>query len=185
MGKKILKTYRLVLEELGKDHFDDLCDLLSNENVHQYFPKTLDKKESSEFLEKVQNRVRADGFSFWAVIRNDDKKFLGICGLLNQMVDGKEETEVAYRINDKYWGHGYGTEAAKGCLKYAKDVLQKKSVISLILPINQQSIRVAEKNNLIYEKESIFHEQLHSVYRINLKETKYTEEETVAKKMKE
>lgn len=124
----------------------------------------------------------ADGYSFWAVIRNDDKKFLGICGLLKQMVDGKEETEVGYRINDKCWGHGYGTEVAKGCLKYAKYVLKIESVISLILPINQQSRRVAEKNNLIYEKESIFHEQLHSVYRINFEETVYPEEKTVTKK---
>jgi len=107
--------------------------------------------------------------SFWAVIRKDDLKFLGICGLLKQNIDNIDEIEVGYRINDIFWGKGYGTEAAKGCIQYAKDKLKLTSVISLILPENKQSIRVAEKNGLKLEKKSMFHGQIHNVYRIHLK----------------
>jgi len=53
MGTKILETERLILEELHQDRFDELFALLSNENVHKYFPKTLNEQESIEFLEKV------------------------------------------------------------------------------------------------------------------------------------
>lgn len=62
------------------------------------------------------------------------------------------------------------TEAAQGCIKYAKDVLGVKSIVSLILERNKQSIRVAEKNGLTYEKETVFHELNHQVYRLNLYE---------------
>jgi RimJ/RimL family protein N-acetyltransferase len=165
MGKKILETKRLILEELGEERFEDLADLLSNKNVHRYFPKILNRQESHDFLEKVQKRQIEDGVSFWAVIRKGDLEFLGLCGLLKQVIDEKEEIEVGYRINDKFWGQGYGTEAASGCIQYAKDKLGLTSVISLILSVNQQSIRVAEKNGLELEKESIFHGQIHRVYR--------------------
>ena len=32
----------------------------------------------------------------------------------------EKEIEVGYRINDEFWGKGYGTEAAAGCIDYAK-----------------------------------------------------------------
>lgn len=167
MRKKILETKRLILEELTIDLIDPLADLLTNPIVHKYFPKTLDRKESLEFLEKVIKRQQNDGISFWAVTRKKDNNFLGICGLLKQVIDGVEEIEVGYRINNEFWGNGFGTEAAAGCIEYAKNNLKLKSVISLILPINKQSIRVAEKNGLTLEKSSMFHDQLHRVYRIN------------------
>ncbi len=162
---KILETERLVLETLEEDSIDDLAKLLANERVHKFFPKTLTRAESCEFLKKVQQRQHTDGVSFWGVFRKNDQRFLGICGLLKQTVDEVEETEVAYRISDEFWGKGYGTEAAKGCTKYAQDVLKSASVISLILEENVQSIRVAEKNGLQFEKVSIFHGQPHRVYR--------------------
>lgn len=165
---KILETARLILEEIEDDRFEDLANLLANKNVHRYFPKTFNRKESQEFLETVRKRQTEDGVSFWAVIRKEGFKFLGICGLLKQNIDNIDEIEVGYRINDIYWGNGYGTEAAKGCIQYAKDKLKLTSVISLILPENKQSIRVAEKNGLKFEKQSMFHCQMHNVYRIHL-----------------
>ncbi|ODS30742.1 MAG: hypothetical protein SCARUB_04137 [Candidatus Scalindua rubra] len=108
MSKKILETKRLILEELDEKHFDDLYKLLSNKKVQKYFPKTLDEKESKEFLNKVKKKYHDDGFSFWAVIRIEDKRFIGICGLLKQIMDENEEVEVAYRIIDIYWGNGFG-----------------------------------------------------------------------------
>jgi ribosomal-protein-alanine N-acetyltransferase len=98
--KQILETKRLILEELDQGHFADLCQLLANVTVHKYFPKIFDEKESAEFLEKVRQKVREDGFSFWAVRRKQGTAFIGICGLLKQSVDNKEEIEVGYRIND-------------------------------------------------------------------------------------
>lgn len=165
---QILQTKRLILETIDEDRIEELSSLLANEKVHKFFPKTLSKKESHEFLEKIEKRQFEDGVSFWGVIRKDDNKFLGICGLLKQTIDGINEIEVGYRISDEFWGKGYGTEAAEGCIQYARDELKLKSIISLILKENTQSIRVAEKNGLKIEKESMFHDQVHQVYRKQL-----------------
>jgi ribosomal-protein-alanine N-acetyltransferase len=104
MGTKILETKRLVLEELDQSRWNELFSLLSNPIVHRYFPKTLNKEESIEFLDKIRKRQKEDGVSFWAVIKKNDLKIIGICGLLKQIIDETEEIEVGYRIDDTYWG---------------------------------------------------------------------------------
>jgi [ribosomal protein S5]-alanine N-acetyltransferase len=166
MSEIILTTKRLRLEKIEEEHKKDLFRLLSNPRVHKYFPKTLDEKEKEEFFEKIQHQYNINGYCFWAVIRVKDEMFLGICGLLSQVVDGQKEVEVGYRLSDEFWGQGYGPEAALGCIDYAKTKLHLSSVISLILSVNRQSIRVAEKNGLVFEKEVIFHDIPHNLYRV-------------------
>ncbi len=168
MSQTILTTKRLRLEKIGLEHRESIYKLLANPKVHQYFPKVLDKNESEEFFEKIQQRYQADGFCFWAVIRKTDETFMGICGLLSQEIDGKTEIEVGYRLSDEFWKQGYGTEAAWGCILYAKDTLKTASVISLIRAINKPSIRVAKKNGFKLEKETIFHDLPHLIYRLYL-----------------
>lgn len=170
MSKIILNTQRLRLEKIEKSHLNDLYALVSNPKVQRYFPKTLNRNETKEFYEKIQNRYETDGYCYWAVVREGDNQFIGICGILKQEVDGQVETEIGYRILDMFWGKGYGTEAAEGCIKYAKEKLKKTSVISLIRSVNAPSKRVAEKNGLKFEKESIFHGLPHLVYRLLLKQ---------------
>ena len=168
MNSAIITTNRLRLVKIGANHKGDLYQLLSNPIVHKYFPKILDQNESKAFYEKIQDRYKTDGYCFWAVIRKSDKLFLGICGLLSQIIDGQEEVEVGYRISNEFWGHGYGTEAAKGCIEYGRKILKLSSIISLIRPANFPSRRVAEKNGLRMERETIFQNSRHLVYRIDL-----------------
>ena len=168
MSEIIIKTKRLRLEKITEHHKRDLFSLLSNPEVHKYFPKTLNEKESEEFFERIQLRYVLDGFCFWAVIRKSDETFLGICGLLSQIIEGENEIEVGYRFSDEFWGQGYGPEAAMGCIEYAKENLNTPSVISLIRSVNLQSIRAAEKNGLEFEKEVLFHGMPHNLYRISL-----------------
>jgi len=169
MSEIILATKRLRLEKIGEEHKKDLFRLLSNPKVHKYFLKTLDKKESEEFFKMVQLRYNSDGFCFWAVIRTSDETFIGICGLVSQVIDGKNEVEVGYRFSDEFWGQGYGPEAALGCIEYAKERLNLESIISLIRSVNHQSVRVAEKNGMKLEKEVMFHDRPHNLYRISFK----------------
>ncbi len=163
----ITKTDRIQLEELEEKHFDDLALLLANETVHALWPepKTKNREQSRQFFERVQVQYQNLGYSFWAVIRSEDMQFLGICGLLPEEINGKKEVEVGYRIQDEFWGMGYGTEAAQATMQYAHKNLGWSSIISLILPANRQSIRVAEKNGLNPDGEKVHAGMIHTVYR--------------------
>jgi RimJ/RimL family protein N-acetyltransferase len=129
----------------------------------------MSREETAGFLAQVQDRYRKHGVCFWGVVRRVDRECLGICGILVQHIDGIDEYEIAYRILDTWWGQGYAPEAARGCIEYARDRLNARSVISLIRPVNSQSIRVAEKCGMHHEKDTVFHGAKHRVYRKDLK----------------
>jgi [ribosomal protein S5]-alanine N-acetyltransferase len=103
-----------------------------------------------------------------AVLRKEDGALIGRCGLTDLAVDamaderamrrgwfGRDgapagvslsfECELSYTFDPTVWGRGYATEAA-GCVRdYARDVLGLASVVSVILPTNARSRRVAER----------------------------------------
>jgi RimJ/RimL family protein N-acetyltransferase len=93
-----------------------------------------------------------------------DRKFAGDCGLVHQQVDGATEVEVGYALARNYQGQGLATEAARACLDYAFSDLGLQRVISLIRPENLPSRRVAERNGMSVEKETIFVGLPHLVY---------------------
>lgn len=163
----IRETERLKLERIAEHHFDNLANLLANPRVHRLWPepKVRSREESREYFEKIQRQYREIGVSYWAVIRKDDGQFLGICGLLPEEIDGEEVFEVAYRIDDCYWGNGYAPEAALAAMEYAHEELQVNSIISLILDENTQSVRVAEKNGLLPDGEKVHVGMKHTIYR--------------------
>lgn len=163
----ILETDRLRLEIIEESHFENLAELLANPRVHRLWPepKTRNREESRAYFDKIQKMYTDYGYSFYAVIRKEDNKFLGLCGILPDEFEGNPEVEIAYRIDDQFWGNGYAPEAAQACMNYAHEKLGWNTVISLILPANVQSQRVAEKNDLVPSGEKIHVGMRHIVWR--------------------
>ncbi len=124
--------------------------------------------ETLEFYNKIQNRYKKDGYCFLAVIRKEDKAFLGICGLLKQKVENAVNTEVGYRLLNQFWGKGYATEAVLGCVEYVKQRRMFESLIILSVPENIPSINVAQRCGFKYFQNAIFQGLLHRIYKIEL-----------------
>jgi RimJ/RimL family protein N-acetyltransferase len=81
-------------------------------------------------------------------------------------VDEVEELEVGYSIIPKYWGIGFAPEAAKKCIDHAFANHLSDSIISIIQVDNKESIRVAEKNGLTVDKETVYHDNRVKIFRI-------------------
>lgn len=93
----------------------------------------------------------------WAVVEKSSEAVTGYCGLFYfPDVCGQPETEIGYRLARSYWGYGYATEAASAVLNYAFNTLHLPRLIAIIDPSNVQSIRVAEKLGMRYEKDVMF-----------------------------
>lgn len=56
--------------------------------------------------------------------------------------------EVGYLLRKEYWHHGYASEAAIACKKYAFDKLNAKEVYSIIRDTNIPSQKVATRNGM-------------------------------------
>lgn len=169
----VLETERLVLRTLTDDDHERLYRMYQNPRVNRFIggpPPPYD-----EYWERVRaawpKYYETHGFGLWAVERKEDGEMLGRIGLLSQEVDGVREVEVAYALDEPFWGQGYASEAARACRDLAFRTLPVEHVVSLIVPENEASIRVAERNGMTFWKMDVFRGVIPvRVYRITREE---------------
>lgn len=166
MSKPILETERLLLREITHADCEELLQIWGDADAMRLFPRVLNRQEMTEWIDRNLKRYECHGHGVWAVILKDSQQFVGDCGLVIQEVDGVEELEVGYHFNPKFWGRGFATEAARGCMEYAFTQLNRRRVISMVRPENLPSRRVAERNGLKIEKEIFWRGYQHYVYSI-------------------
>jgi ribosomal-protein-alanine N-acetyltransferase len=151
-----LSTSRLLLRPFRDEDIDRMAKLMADENFMRFSLGVFTREKTAAFLDRVMTRDRENLPSQFAVILRADKQLIGYCGFFAQVVDGIEELEIGYRIDPEYWNRGLATEAARAARDYAFSELRLSRVISLIHPENLASRRVAEKNGMTVEKETIF-----------------------------
>lgn len=151
----------------------------ANKEVMRYFPKTLDAKESDDFLNRIENHFKENGYGLWAVELKDTKEFIGFIGLLVATFDADFTpcTEIGWRLHNRYWNKGYATEGAKACLEYGFNKFNLDSIYSFTAEINKPSENVMKKIGLKrvgeFQHPNVEdHSPLkpHVLYRINRKE---------------
>jgi RimJ/RimL family protein N-acetyltransferase len=101
------------------------------------------------------NRYFEGRYGMMALLDKKNGEMVGQCGILAQVVDDIPELEVGYHILPQYWGKGYAPEAAKFFINYAFENNLADSIISVIDVGNIKSQRVAEKNGLYREKQTV------------------------------
>jgi RimJ/RimL family protein N-acetyltransferase len=82
------------------------------------------------------------GFGIWAVEERSTGTLLGRIGCYDPY--GWPAFEVGYTLGRHAWGRGFAREGVGLSLAYARDVLQRDEIISIIRPANAASIRVAQ-----------------------------------------
>ena len=144
----ILKTERLLLREMTQDDLPALQGILQDEETMYAYNGAFDEAETQAWLDRQLSRYAQYGFGLWAVVLKESGGMIGQCGLTMQPWRGDEVLEVGYLFNRAFWHHGYATEAARGCMEYAFDLLGAREVCSIIRETNLPSRRVAERNGM-------------------------------------
>jgi RimJ/RimL family protein N-acetyltransferase len=80
--------------------------------------------------------------------------------------EGWPEREVGWALSRAYWGRGYAFEAAAAALRVAFDMLDWPRAISLIAPLNQRSIRLAERLGERFERSILLRGNTVALYAI-------------------
>ena len=160
----VLETPRLILRQYVPADVDLLCEALCDRENMRFYPREFSREDVEAWVERNLRRYADHGIGRWALILKAHGTFAGDCGLVRQTVDGAAETEVGYVLARRFQGQGLATEAARACLNHAFSTLGLDRVISLIRPDNTPSRRVAERNGLTIEKETIFVGLPHLVY---------------------
>ena len=169
-----LETSRLFLRPFQENDAIDMAVILGDPEVMRHIgrgtPKTFE--ETVDYLQFLLRHEAAYGFSLWAMVRKNDDRVIGQCGLWHLEKTG--EVDLAYTLAQDCWGQGYATEASIAWLDYAFGFGQELGhgldlprIVAISKPENRASIRILEKLGMCYERDDVFYHCNCAYYGLN------------------
>ena len=111
--------------------------------------RTLDEARTA--MTEGAFRLYSDyGYGPYGVIRKEDNRPIGICGLFRR--DGLEEPDIGFAILPEYCGRGYACEAANAVIAYAKEDLGIPCLTAIVAPENEASVGLIRKLGLKFQR---------------------------------
>lgn len=143
-----LSTERLLLRGWRDDDLDAYAEILADIEVVRTLghDRPLDRAEAWRSMALHAGMWALRGYGNWVLERREDGRFLGRAGLFQP--EGWPGLEVGWTLGRSFWGNGYATEAGRAAIDYAWEVLGAEEILSVILPVNLRSRRVAERLGL-------------------------------------
>jgi [ribosomal protein S5]-alanine N-acetyltransferase len=163
-----IETDRLILREFQRVDLQALAPILADPQVMRFSPSGVNSV--AQVRAKIEGFIAcyaAFGFGKWAVMLRENHQLLGYCGIAVDRIDGKDEKELGYRLDSRYWGQGLATEAAAVVIQYGLEQLNLPYVLGVVERANIASVRVLKKVGMRYERTTIFHEVEMDVYRVD------------------
>ena len=120
MQAPILRTKRLILRNWQKSDLKPFAKMNTDPKVMEFFPRTLSKKESDNFVKLYQKEFTIKGYSLWALEIIGKIKFIGFVGLRFRDFEAPFTpcVEIGWRLASEHWGKGFATEGSKAALDY-------------------------------------------------------------------
>lgn len=150
-------TTRLLLRPLQASDAPGLFELDSDPAVQRYLggiggPRPASVADSTAAICTSQANYAAGGLGRWAVQLRATGEFMGWAGL--KLVAGpinsqRDFYDIGYRFLPRYWGQGYGYEAAQAWLTYGFEVLRLPRICAYADAENAGSRRILEKIGLV------------------------------------
>ena len=154
-----LESERVLLREWQVSDLDPWIALnLDSENL-RFFPRTFTAEESKESFQRISDSLLKNKYGLWAAEEKSTHEFMGFIGIAKADLPGVSFMpchEIGWRLDKKYWGKGYATEAAKVLLAYGLTELQIPIIFSYTATTNIASINVMKKIGLHERPELAF-----------------------------
>lgn len=145
--KTYLETERLKLRQWSEADKPLMQEMQCDPDWMKNFPFVRTVDESDAQLEKLAREIEEFGFGFFALEDRETSEFVGFTGL--HVPDWEPPfgdcVEIGWGIRKAFWGRGLVTEAAIGCLEYARDELGLKEIVSFTTMGNIKSLGVMER----------------------------------------
>lgn len=169
--KKIIETERLILREYTTEDFEDLYEILSDEENMSHYPNAYDENGVKRWLNWSFDNYQKYGFGLWAIELKETGHFIGDCGITIQNIDGEKLPEIGYHINKKHWRKGYAKEAATAVRDWCFNNTEFNAVYSYMTHTNVPSYLTAASVGMNRVKEYTDENYVrHFVYELTRKE---------------
>ena len=150
----IAETERLVIRHIAEPDIAAIASIWTDDRVTRFMGGPRDFAQlCASFRDDLSNPPSQ--FDLWPVAEKSSGVIVGHCGLLQKIIDGRDEIELTYVIASAFWGRGYASEAAMAIRDYAFHHLSVPRLVSLIDPANAASERVALKLGMKLEADTV------------------------------
>lgn len=160
----LYSTDRLLLREMLTIDASEFYELNEDWEVLKYTGDVaFDSLEHAVSFMEAYDPYSTTGLGRYSLIRKDDGKLLGWCGLKYQE---NGEVDLGFRLFRSEWRKGYATEASLKCIELAQSKFGLRSIIGRVHPDNIASYKTLEKLGMKYEKATIDEGQDTLIYRL-------------------
>lgn len=153
-----LATRRLILRGWRPDDRDPFAALNTDPAVMEFFAAPLTRSESDAVAERFEVELADRGFCPWAVEERESGAFIGFVGLheVPTSLAFSPAVEVGWRLAQRFWGHGYATEAAAASLRFGFETLGLPEIVAMTTVSNVRSRRVMERLGMSWDPNDDF-----------------------------
>ena len=141
---KIFETERLIIRTLKLDDADDYYDMMGNPNVMNLIPsEVMSREESDQHLNMFIGKDQTlSDTKVWGIESKNKNEFIGLCAFLK---NDEKEDEIGYRLREKHWRKGFGTEITKGLIEFGFENLRMEKITADVYTKNLFSAKILEK----------------------------------------
>ena len=150
-----MKTERLGFSRWREEDLP-LAELLwGDEAVTRYICASgrFTKADVEARLAKEIENGRTAGIQYWPVFLLETEELVGCCGL-RPYKEGQPEFGI--HLREKFWGSGYGQEAARAVIRRAFEELQAESIFAGCHPNNMASKKLLGRLGFRYVREEFY-----------------------------
>lgn len=155
-----LETKRLELKEIGEQHKESIYQILSRDDVMQYYgtDKFTDPEEAAAIIQSFSKGFESGMAARWGIILKESGELVGTIGIhnWNKRVG---RAEIGYELHPDHWRKGIATEAVHAVLSHSFNELGIFRMGAVVFPENVGSLGMLEK--IGFQKEGLLRAYLH------------------------
>jgi [ribosomal protein S5]-alanine N-acetyltransferase len=143
-----IETERLVIRSFTIMDIPSYQKIVSDPNVTRYLRNSYPHSptEAKAYIERTMAEETRTGIARYAVDEKRSGQLVGFCGFA---MSG-EQVDFGWRYGKRYWGMGYGNEAALAVLDYGLKTLKLTSIVAGTSVENVASLRIIQNLGFKY-----------------------------------
>jgi len=143
----MIETARLLLRPWRDSDLAAFAEQNADPIVMRFLTGPLTREQSDAYVQRAQQHFADHGFCKWAVEAPGVAPFIGAVGLTHVRYEASftPAVEVAWRLNHRFWGQGYATEAARAAIEDGLTRVGLREIVAVTALDNTASQRVMQR----------------------------------------
>jgi [ribosomal protein S5]-alanine N-acetyltransferase len=145
-----LQTARLNLNRPRGEDVDTMFRILSDRRTTRQNPgDALNWREEAEGLfQHWEEQWDRHGIGYFAVRLPDRPEPIGFAGVKHVLFDGRPALSLDCRLDHRFRGYGYGTEAVRAVVSHANELFELPPLLARVRPGDTASARIVRAAGL-------------------------------------